>query len=82
MMRQSATRWLQAVGEGEMAYFLWDDEGVAQFVKSFEPELEVQFYSLPSNVERSDVFRIIVAKWIGGIVSILVPFHKKRFDKC
>ncbi|QMW48355.1 hypothetical protein G4B11_011873 [Aspergillus flavus] len=67
LMRQSATRWLQAVEESEMAYFLWDDEGVAQFVKSFEPELEVQFYSLPSNVERSDVFRIIVAKWIGGI---------------
>ncbi|KAB8206568.1 hypothetical protein BDV34DRAFT_212213 [Aspergillus parasiticus] len=50
-----------------MAYFLWDDEGVAQFVKYFEPELEEQFYSLPSNVERSDVFRIMVAKWIGGI---------------
>ncbi|GAB1207631.1 hypothetical protein APSETT445_006355 [Aspergillus pseudonomiae] len=50
-----------------MAYFLWDDEGVAQFVKYFEPELEEQFYSLPSNVERSDVFRILVAKWIGGI---------------
>ncbi|KAE8418650.1 putative deacetylase LmbE-like domain-containing protein [Aspergillus pseudocaelatus] len=50
-----------------MAYFLWDDDGVAQFVKSFEPELEEQFYSLPSNVERSDVFRILVAKWIGGI---------------
>ncbi|KAE8345576.1 hypothetical protein BDV24DRAFT_148160 [Aspergillus arachidicola] len=50
-----------------MAYFLWDDEGVAQFVKLFEPELEDQFYSLPSNVERSDVFRIMVAKWIGGI---------------
>ncbi|KAE8168137.1 putative deacetylase LmbE-like domain-containing protein [Aspergillus tamarii] len=50
-----------------MAYFLWDDEGVAQFVKYFEPELAEQFYSLPSNVERSDVFRILVAKWIGGI---------------
>ncbi|OGM48005.1 glycosyl transferase [Aspergillus bombycis] len=67
LMRQSATRWLEAVEEGRMAYFLWDDEGVAQFVKYFEPELEEQFYSLPSNVERSDVFRVLVAKWIGGI---------------
>ncbi|KAE8374510.1 hypothetical protein BDV26DRAFT_40977 [Aspergillus bertholletiae] len=67
VMRQSASRWLEAVEESRMAYFLWDDEGVAQFVAAFEPGLKEQFYFLPSNVERSDVFRIMVAKWIGGI---------------
>lgn len=51
-----------------MAYFLWDDEGIDQFIKHFEPGLETQFYSLASNVERTDVFRVLVSKWIGGVV--------------
>ncbi|KAE8395933.1 hypothetical protein BDV23DRAFT_144017 [Aspergillus alliaceus] len=67
MMRHSAERWLEDVEETEMAYFLWDDDGVAQFVKRFEPEFEEKFHALPSDVERSDVFRVLVAKWIGGI---------------
>ncbi|KAJ9488723.1 hypothetical protein VN97_g4565 [Penicillium thymicola] len=50
-----------------MAYFLWDDTGVAKFIRHFEPEIETQFYTLPNNVERSDVFRVLVSKWIGGI---------------
>ena len=60
---------MSGVGGGNTAYFLWDDSGIAQFMRRFEPELESQFYALPNNVERSDVFRILVSKWIGGIVS-------------
>ncbi|PTU25670.1 hypothetical protein P175DRAFT_087860 [Aspergillus ochraceoroseus IBT 24754] len=67
MFRQSTEKWLGAVEDSTMAYFLWDDDGIAQFIKSFEPGLEDQFYALPSSVERSDVFRILVSKWIGGI---------------
>ncbi len=60
---------MSGVDGGNMAYFLWDDSGIARFMRHFEPELESQFYALPNNVERSDVFRILVSKWIGGIVS-------------
>ncbi|RAL14186.1 glycosyltransferase family 32 protein [Aspergillus homomorphus CBS 101889] len=66
LIRHSAERWLQATEE-EMAYFLWTDEGMVQFIRRFEPGLEAQFANLARNVERSDVFRILVAKWIGGV---------------
>ncbi|KAF4212832.1 hypothetical protein CNMCM8980_010088 [Aspergillus fumigatiaffinis] len=66
-IRQSTEKWLRAVEEDEMAYFLWDDEGINRFIKHFEPGLERQFYSLASNVERTDVFRVLVSKWIGGV---------------
>ncbi|RHZ59281.1 glycosyltransferase family 32 protein [Aspergillus thermomutatus] len=66
-IRQSTERWLRAVEEDEMAYFLWDDDGINRFIKHFEPGLEKQFYSLASNVERTDVFRVLVSKWIGGV---------------
>jgi hypothetical protein len=46
----------------------WDDEGVAQFIRYFEPGLEAEFYALPSKVEQSDVFRVLVCKWLGGVV--------------
>lgn len=61
---------MSAAVADEMAYFLWDDEGVASLVSQFEPDFfERYFQSLPLNVERSDVFRILVCKWIGGVVS-------------
>ncbi|KAJ5896745.1 Mannosyltransferase 1 CMT1 [Penicillium subrubescens] len=67
IFRQSTEAWLSGVDSGNMAYFLWDDNGIAQFIRHFEPDIESQFYALPSNVERSDVFRILVSKRIGGI---------------
>lgn len=78
--RQSTEKWLSGVERGNMAYFLWDDHGIAQFIRHFEPEMESQFYALPNNVERSDVFRILVSKWIGGIVSYLLPRSRTRFE--
>ncbi|EXJ54738.1 hypothetical protein A1O7_10079 [Cladophialophora yegresii CBS 114405] len=50
-----------------MAYFFWEDDGVLQMLDEFEPDFVEQFRSLPSNVERADVFRILVLKWFGGI---------------
>lgn len=67
--RRSAETWLSGVDNGNMAYFLWDDNGIALFMRHFAPEIESLFYALPSNVERSDLFRVLVSKWIGGIVS-------------
>ncbi|KAL4928895.1 glycosyltransferase family 32 protein [Aspergillus undulatus] len=65
--RDSAEKWLGVVDEGDIPYIFWDDNGVAQFMRHFEPDIEADFYGLPSNVERSDVFRILVCKWIGGV---------------
>jgi hypothetical protein len=51
-----------------MAYFLWDDTGVTRFLERYEPGFTEQFSALAANVERSDVFRVLVSKHIGGIV--------------
>jgi mannosyltransferase OCH1-like enzyme len=56
-----------------MAYFFWEDDGVLQMLDEFEPDFVGQFRLLPSNVERADVFRILVLKWFGGIVRITHP---------
>ncbi|KAF7595353.1 hypothetical protein BBP40_006346 [Aspergillus hancockii] len=66
-LRQSAERWLEYVLEGGMAYFLWEDEGMAQFMDHYTPETHEQYSSLASMVEKTDVFRILVAKCVGGI---------------
>ncbi|KAL3492421.1 hypothetical protein BJX62DRAFT_224579 [Aspergillus germanicus] len=65
--RNSAEKWLAVVDEGDLAYMFWDDDGVAQFIRYFEPSLEAEFYALPSKVEQSDVFRVLVCKWLGGV---------------
>ncbi|KAL4885477.1 nucleotide-diphospho-sugar transferase [Aspergillus karnatakaensis] len=65
--RQSAEKWLTTLENDDVAYIFWDDAGIAQFMHAFEPKLEATFYALPSNVERSDVFRMLVCKWIGGV---------------
>lgn len=67
-------KWLEHVvssGPDAMAYFLWEDEGVLQLLREFDPAFVDKFAALPANVERPDVFRILVTKWIGGIVSSL-----------
>ncbi|PWY73058.1 glycosyl transferase [Aspergillus heteromorphus CBS 117.55] len=64
-IRHSTERWLRMI-DGKAAYILWDDDGVAQFIQRFESELEEQFFAL-SPVERADVFRVLVSKWIGGV---------------
>ncbi|PYH88508.1 hypothetical protein BO71DRAFT_338667 [Aspergillus ellipticus CBS 707.79] len=64
-IRRSTEKWLRAI-DGKTAYMLWDDEGVAQLIQRFEPELEEQFFALRP-VERADVFRVLVSKWIGGV---------------
>ncbi|OAL31272.1 hypothetical protein AYO20_08327 [Fonsecaea nubica] len=50
-----------------MAYFFWEDEGIVRMLAEFEPDFVHRFVSLPSNVERADVFRVLVLKWFGGI---------------
>ncbi|OGM46067.1 glycosyl transferase [Aspergillus bombycis] len=66
-LRQSVEQWLQFVAEDEVAYFLWEDEGIAEFINHFTPESQEHYASLPSMVEKTDYFRILVATYVGGI---------------
>lgn len=68
-LRQSVEKWLQFVVEDEMAYFLWEDEGMVEFIDHFEPHAHDYYSSLPLMVEKTDYFRITVATCVGGIVS-------------
>lgn len=67
---------MRHVVSDDMAYFFWEDEGVLQLLDEFEPAFVNQFKSLPSNVERADVFRILVLKWFGGIVRLSGQFNR------
>ncbi|KAK5453468.1 hypothetical protein LTS15_006653 [Exophiala xenobiotica] len=66
-LRNSVEKWLTHVVNDDMAYFFWEDEGIARFLTEFEPDFVGSFLDLPANVERTDVFRILVVKWFGGI---------------
>lgn len=51
----------------EMAYFWWDDEGVAMLVNEKESHFLEDYQTKFSTVERVDIFRVLVCKWFGGI---------------
>ena len=53
-----------------MAWLLWDDNGIEALVSKYEPALYALFKLLPYSVEKADVFRIVVLKWFGGVVSL------------
>jgi mannosyltransferase OCH1-like enzyme len=52
-----------------MAYFMWNDEGVMDLMNEGDAELLEYFDMLPSFVEKTDVFRVVVCNTIGGVVS-------------
>lgn len=54
----------------EMAYFWWDDDGVAMLVNEKESHFLEDYQTKFSTVERVDIFRVLVCKWFGGIVSL------------
>jgi len=75
--RASVEGWLEmATGESaetydqpRMAYVYWDDEGIDKFFQLYEPLISSVSAELPYPVERTDIFRVAVLKWFGGIVS-------------
>lgn len=72
-------QWLEFAtveGKESMAYFLWLGDGCDQLIADVEPELVDILKALPMPVERADVFRVVVANSIGGIVSYF-PFTNK-----
>lgn len=75
LLRNSVESWLQHVVRDEMAYFFWEDDGIMQFLHEFEPDFVETFVNLPANVERTDIFRILVVKWFGGVVCHCNTYH-------
>ncbi|KAI9666918.1 MAG: hypothetical protein M1831_001423 [Alyxoria varia] len=73
IVQQSVDGWLDsATGESdssnaEMAYILWDDEGIDSLMNHYEPSLWKAFHGLPYGVEKADTFRVAVLRWFGGI---------------
>jgi len=89
---EGVEKWLTyatAAGNESMAYFLWLDEGCRQLVSGLQPDLAEYVDAMPLMVEKSDVFRILVVKLIGGVVSpgyppkrilILIPWQYGDVD--
>ena len=79
LIRERVERWLSVAIQPkdeplkgpEMAWFLWDDNGIDALIRRYEPDLYEDFQRLPYPVEKADVFRVVVLKWFGGIVSIV-----------
>lgn len=66
-----------------MAYFMWDDEGIADLMSETDPELLEYFDLLPRIVEKSDIFRIVVCNMIGGVVCLFSgTLLKKKKNVC
>jgi hypothetical protein len=64
-------QWLTATTDppgAEMAWFMWDDEGIDAFMRKYESKFHSSFSALPHPVEKADAFRVLVLKWFGGIV--------------
>lgn len=84
VIRKCVDRWLAAANGSddlkgpEMAWFMWDDEGIREVVQKYEHNLYPAFSALPYPVEKADVFRVLVLKWFGGVVSIGKKFFEKR----
>ncbi|KAL9060612.1 MAG: hypothetical protein Q9162_000563 [Coniocarpon cinnabarinum] len=71
-VQRSVDSWLSAATpsngsqHADMAYILWDDNGVDQLMKKYEPTLFELFRGLPYPVEKADIFRVAVIHWFGG----------------
>ncbi|KAH8665286.1 putative glycosyl transferase [Tricladium varicosporioides] len=63
-------KWLAyatAEGNASLAYFFWLDSGCKQLIAETGPQLVDIVEALPLQVEKSDIFRILVLNSIGGI---------------
>lgn len=79
-LAEGVEHWLEyaMVEGGDIAYFLWLDDGCEQLIADAEPELVDILIAMPLPVERSDVFRVVVANSIGGVVSAPSFFESKH----
>jgi hypothetical protein len=74
-IRSCLQKWLAAATKSddpstaEMAWFMWDDDGIRALLQKYEHDLSTVFSALPYPVEKADLSRLLVLKWFGGIVS-------------
>ena len=87
-VQNSVNSWLMAAVGGRelsqpsMAYILWDDDGINELMKHYEPYLWDLFQNLPYPVEKADTFRVAVVRWFGGIyadVDVKLLQHPSRW---
>jgi mannosyltransferase OCH1-like enzyme len=76
LVRECIESWLVAAtghydgfSHAEMAWLMWNDDGVDALVQKYEPGMHQAFSALPYPVEKADAFRVLVLKWFGGVVS-------------
>lgn len=74
IVHESIGKWLSyATNEAgmenapEVAYFLWDDEGLDALFDKYQQDMWEQFQMLPYKVEKADAFRVAVLRWFGGV---------------
>ncbi|KAF2718584.1 glycosyltransferase family 32 protein [Polychaeton citri CBS 116435] len=74
IIQQSVSEWLEyavhpweGTESSEMAYFLWDDNGLEALFKTYESAMWKQYRMLPYPVEKTDAFRVAVLRWFGGV---------------
>jgi mannosyltransferase OCH1-like enzyme len=79
LLLSSVEKWLAVVLDAGMAYFLWDDDGIGQFIGQLETDWAQLFFALPVRVQQSDVFRIMICQKFGGIVSPSTPIKTEFF---
>lgn len=57
-----------------MAYFFWDDEGIAMFMNKYEKAFLDDFNRIFTPVERADIFRVLTCDYFGGVVCTIVSY--------
>ncbi|KAJ4854358.1 glycosyltransferase sugar-binding region containing DXD motif domain-containing protein [Trichoderma breve] len=64
-------RWLEYSASPNnsepMAYFFWDDEGIAMLMDKYDKGFVEDFNAIFTPVERADIFRIVTCLYFGGI---------------
>ncbi|PTB65107.1 glycosyltransferase family 32 protein [Trichoderma citrinoviride] len=50
-----------------MAYFFWDNEGIAMFMDEYEKDFVIDFRNVFTPVERADIFRVLACRYLGGV---------------
>lgn len=75
-------RWLEYSTSPDnsepMAYFFWDDEGIAMLMDKYDEEFVEDFNAIFTPVERADIFRVVTCLYFGGIVCIALDEAMSR----
>jgi hypothetical protein len=69
-------KWLRLTVSSDnntpVAYFFWDDAGMHAFINRLESALSSDLSTFFAPIEQVDIFRILLCRWIGGVVCSLM----------